>query len=583
MDMWRWLDDLRTDLRFGVRGLARNPVFTTTAALVLSIGIGGTAAMFSATNAFLFRPFPAPDPGQLVVVAPARRAQHLSPIRCRTPSIWTTETGTRSSRAWSPTPATERFCLAPAPPGRPLSSMSVATSSRCCRWTRRSAARSCQTRDANPATRRSSCCLIAPGGTVSAPTRRWSAAVVRLGTTAHTVIGVTPESFVFTDQLFAPELYAPITRIGLVGADRGYAPVTQTGRVGADRGDPLRDWNREWCWLMGRLRSGVSVAEARANLSVLTTALATAYPDSMEHSELWVELERRARPFPAAAPLVAPMMTLVMGLASLVLLIACANVGTLLIGRGLGRQWELVLRAGLGATRLRLIRQLISESVLLALLGGTGGALAALWATNLLSTFDIAATLGSAWTLDVTMDWRGFAFTAVAAVLTGLTAGVAPALRASRVDLTRAIGQGGRGASRGATGQRLTSGLVVAQVAMSLVLLVCAGLFVRSGQKAATLDVGFRTDAVLLATVDPLTQGYAPEQARRFFRDIADEVEALPGVKSASWARNPPQTIYGSEFMRVVTLDGGAIPETDPVLVYTNDVDRRSSTPSASR
>lgn len=118
---------------------------------------------------------------------------------------------------------------------------------------------------------------------------------------------------------------------------------------------------------------------------------------------------------------------------------------------------------------------------------------------------------------------------------------------------------------------------------MSLVLLVCAGLFVRNGQHAATLDDGFRTDAVPLATVDPLTQGYAPEQARGFFRDVADEVEALPGVRSASWARNPPQTIYGNEFMRVVTLDGGAIPETDQYWSTRTMSTRRSSTPSASR
>ena len=138
------------------------------------------------------------------------------------------------------------------------------------------------------------------------------------------------------------------------------------------------------------------------------------------------------------------------------------------------------------------------------------------------------------------------------------------------MDLTRAIGKGGRGANGGASGQRLTSGLVVAQVAMSLLLLVCAGLFVRSGQNAATLDLGFRTDHLLLVSVDPLAQGYAPAQALGFYRDVADEVAALPGVRSASWARQAPQAI-GSGF-RVVTLDGGAISETDPAVLELNYV-----------
>ena len=370
--------------------------------------------------------------------------------------------------------------------------------------------------------------------------------IVRLNTTAYTVIGVAPASFVFTDDLLSPDVYAPVTQ--MTGLD-------------------LTDRNQEHFQLIGRLRPGVTVIEARANLSVLTAALATEYPDSMEHSELWVEPERRARPKPDAASDFARLMALLMALASLVLLIACANVGTLLIGRGLGRQREMALRAGLGATRRCLVRQLLGESVLLALLGGIGGAVAALWATDVLSRVDFGAAFSTGLTFDVQMDWRVFAFTAVAATLTGLMTGFAPALRATRGDLTRAIAQSGRGASGGATGQRLMSGLVVAQVAMSLLLLVLAGLFVRSEQNAVAIDLGFRTDHLLLASVDPLAQGYAPDQARGFFRDVADEVEALPGVRSVSWANRlaPP--------MKVVTLDGGAIPETDPVSVGTFFVD----------
>ena len=545
---WTWLDDPRSDLRVGVRGLARNPGFTATAALTLSIGIGCTAAMFSVTSAMLFRPFPAPDPEQLVVVAQddehgtfphglsypeyldyRDRNEVLEGLAAyRMDRVLLSAAGV-SGPVWVQYVSRDFFevlrvdaalgrTFLPDEGRQPGDAAVVVLSHRA--WQNRFGA------DPSVAGR-----------------------VVRLGTTEHTVIGVAPESFVVNEWMPAPELYVAATQRGLV----------QPGQ-----GDGLRDRNREQFLLLGRLRPGVTVADARANLSVLTRALATEYPDSMEHSELWVMEERRARPLPASARFMAPMMTMVMALATLVLLIACANVATLLVGRGIARQREMALRAGLGATRLRLIRQLLSESSLLAVLGGTGGgALAALWATAVLSAVDLASNVGGV-TADVTMDWRVFAFTALAATLTGLIAGLAPALQATRVDLTRAISSGGRGSSRGAMGQRLTSGLVVAQVAMSLLLLVCAGLCVRSRQNAATLDDGFRTDHLLLVSVDPIAQGYAPEQARGFFRDVADEVAALPGVRSASWARQTLQATVGTWNMRVATLDGGAIPETDP-------------------
>ena len=554
----RWLDDLRSDLRFGIRGLARNPGFTATAALTLSIGIGGTAAMFSVTNAFLFRPFPAPNPEQLVVVAQLDEHDATFPHYLSYPEyldyrdrndvfeglaahgvnrevmsargvgepVWI-EYVSRDFFGVLRVDAVLGRTFLPDEGRQPGDAAVVVLSHRA--WQNRF------------------------GGDPSVVGR-----AAQLGMTVHTVIGVLPESFVFNDDGYTPELYVAVTQVGLVRADWD---------------DWLTDRNQERFQLIGRLRPGVTVAEARANLSVLTAALATEYPDSMEHSALWVEQERQARPGPGLATFMTLGLTMLMTLASLVLLIACANVATLLISRGLGRQREMALRAGLGATRLRLVRQLLSESILLALLGGTGGALAALWVTEVLSAIDFGAALGGGVFVNLRMDWRVFVFTAVAATLTGLIAGFAPATRASRVDLIRAIGTGGRGSSAGATGQRLTSGLVVAQVALSLVLLVCAGLFVRSGQHAATLDVGFRTDHVLLVTVDPLAQGYAPEHARGFFRDVANEVEALPGVRSASWARQALQTLINPSRLRVATLDGGAIPETDPVSVYTNDVD----------
>ena len=543
----RWVDDLRSDLRFGLRGLARNPSFTVTAVLVLSVGIGATAAMFNVSSAFLLRPFPAPDPDRLVVLAQhdVRHDATASGVnRLSYPAYLDYRNRNQVLEGLAAYDSAGEI-LAAAGVSGPVSVEYVSHDFFEVLRVDAALGRTFRPDDGRDA------------AVVVLSHRAWQnrfgadpsvvGRVVGVGSTQQTVIGVAPESFVFTDLFAVPELYAP---------------VTQFGHVGANRDDLLTDRSREVFSLIGRLRPGVTLAAARANLGVLHTALVAEYPDSMEHTELVVEWERRARPTPEAARLSALLMAFVMALASLVLLIACANVATLLIGRGVGRQREMALRAGLGATRLRLVRQLLSESVLLALLGGTGGALAALWAT------DVLGTMG---TIDVGMDWRAFAFTAVAAIVTGVITGFAPALRTTRVDLTRAIGQGGRGANGGPTGQRLTSALIVAQVAMSVLLLVCAGLFVRSGQNAANLDVGFRTDHLLLLSVDPLGQGYGPEQALGFYRDVVDEVAALPGVRSASWASMAPQR--DDTNMDVVTLDGGAISETDPVRVYSNRVD----------
>ena len=352
-DVWRfrWLDDLRSDLRLGVRGLARNPGFTATAALVLSIGIGGTAAMFSVTNAFLFRPFPAPDPEQLVVVA--QRDEHTpQPHGLSYPEYLHYRDQNQVFAGLAAHQLATELLSAAGAFGAPV-------------WMEYVSRDFFEVLRVDAALGRTF--LPAEGqqpgdaAVVVLSHRAWQnrfagdpsvvGTVVRLGTTEHTVIGVTAKVFAFTEWGVAPELYAPDTQFGLVGADRG---------------DHLTDRNREPFQLIGRLRSGVTVAEARANLGVLATALATEYPDSMAHSELWVEQERRARPVPYYASFTPLLMTLVMALASLVLLIACANVATLLIGRGLARQREMALRAGLAATRRRLVRQLLSESVLLA-------------------------------------------------------------------------------------------------------------------------------------------------------------------------------------------------------------------------
>ena len=232
----------------------------------------------------------------------------------------------------------------------------------------------------------------------------------------------------------------------------------------------------------------------------------------------------------------------------------------------------MALRAGLGATRRRLVRQLVTESVLLALAGGAGGGIVAVWAADLVVAYFATAVGLELLRPDYLVDWRVFGFIATTAMAAGVLTGLAPALRSTRIELARAIGSGGRNAGGSVAGRRLTNGLVVFQVAVSMLLLVCAGLFVQSGRKAGAIDFGFRTDDLLLLSVDPLGQGYDREQARAFYRDILEDVVALPGVESASWARRAPLSA-GPNRGNVFTLDGGTAPEPDAVRVSLNYVD----------
>ena len=553
-----WLDDLRIDLRIGLRGLARRPGFTATAALTLSIGIGATAAVATVTNALLFQPLPVPDPDELVVVAQLDEHTADFPHALSYPEYLDYRErndvfdglaahtladellsidGGAAERIWIEYVSDNYFDVLQVPAERGRTFV---------------AGEGLRPGDAPFVVLTHHAWQTRFGGDPAVLGQ-----VVRLGPASMTVIGVTPEPFVGTNGLVPAELFVPATEGALV--EPGWTELL-TNRL------------PESFLLTGRLRSDVTVGEAAAQLDVLAAAQAAEHPDASRHSELHVVSERDSRPIPGASRHTAPLMVVVMGLASLVLLIAVANVGTLLVGRGIARRQEMALRAGLGATRRRLVRQLVTESVLLAVVGGAGGGLAALWTADLVLA---GAAMGAGieqLRFDPSVDWRVFGFTATIAIVAGLLTGLAPALRSTRIDLAGAIGSGGRGSGGGVPGRRLTNGLVVVQVAVSMLLLVCAGLFLQSSRNAGAIDFGFRTDDLLVLSVDPLAQGYDREQARALYRDIADDVGALPGVRSASWARRAPVSRGGSSGS-VFTLDGGTAAEPDAAIVAVNTVD----------
>jgi cell division protein FtsX len=246
-----------------------------------------------------------------------------------------------------------------------------------------------------------------------------------------------------------------------------------------------------------------------------------------------------------------------------VLLIACANVANLQLSRAATRQKELAVRLAMGASRWRVVRQLLTESVLLALAGGALGVLFAYWGKDALLA--LRPWVGGELMLDLTLDLRVLGFTAAVSVITGILFGLAPALRASRVDLTPALKDNARSLVGGSR-SILTKSLIVAQVAMSLVLLIGAGLFVRTLRNLEAVDVGFNRENVLLFRLDPRLSGFSGSQIANLYQRITERIEAVPGVRSATLSRHP--LLSGNMRRSSIWLQGA--PEQSSEAVYVN-------------
>jgi putative ABC transport system permease protein len=305
-------------------------------------------------------------------------------------------------------------------------------------------------------------------------------------------------------------------------------------------------------------------------VNVVAERLAEQYPATDKGVTVRVIPERLARPQPDASKIVPFVAGLFLALAALVLLLACVNVANILLVRATMRQRELAIRAALGASRARLIRQLLTESILLALFGGAGGLLLGAWATGVVpllfpeSNFPVR--------LDFSLDWRVFAYALAAALLTGTLVGVWPALRAGRTDVNGVLHGSGRSDTAGVGHHRVRNVLVVAQVAGSLMLLIVAGLFLRSLMRAQRANLGFDPDHVLNVTLDPRAVGYDAARTKGFYRDLEARVRALPGVQTASLAFSVPMGNVNGD--SPVYIEGRALaPGQQPPAVVYNQVD----------
>ncbi|HYK36669.1 ABC transporter permease [Alloacidobacterium sp.] len=334
----------------------------------------------------------------------------------------------------------------------------------------------------------------------------------------YTVVGVAPPGFHGLDLILDPQYWVPLGNI------ESLAPTAVGNTVTVWQGR-----QNHWLMVIGRLRPEITQTEAAAELKTLAQNFAKAYPTTDKDNGFYLD---RAGSLPAR-----DKSTILLFLAALsivvllVLAIACANVANLLLAHSASRQREMAVRITLGATRRQLLRQMLIESVLLALSGGLFGAVLSLWTTSALAAFHFPAPVPLDLTLSV--DWRVLLYTLVLSVGAGLVFGFIPAWIASRPVLASAL-KGEDALAR--PGRRITlrNVLIVAQIAMSIILLSATGLFLRSLQRASTIDIGFRSHSVLMVSVDPRVHGYTPEHTTQFLTELRNRVAALPGVISAA-------------------------------------------------
>ncbi|MGE5488519.1 MAG: ABC transporter permease [bacterium] len=356
---------------------------------------------------------------------------------------------------------------------------------------------------------------------------------VLLNGAKYTVVGVAPKGFHGTERGIIAEFWAPLTMVGQLMPD-----IANEGIMDS-RGS-------NWLMLLGRLKPGVNRETALAAVNVVKRRIDdTHFKNDQRRRQRPMTLEKAGGLIDGMSKQVVGLMAVLMVVVGLVLLIACANVANLLLARAAARQKEIAVRLSIGAGRLRLIRQLLTESVVLAAFGAVGGFALAWMAARAISQLRLPLPLPIVF--DFTPDLRVLAFTAALTVLTGVLFGLAPALRATRTDLMAALKDqvSGFGRSR-RFGMRNT--LVVVQVALSLVLLTGAGLFLRSLQNASSIDIGMRPENVLLMAVDPKTHNYSPEKTRQFLAALRERVSALPGVQSVTFLDSIPLSIGGTSF-----------------------------------
>jgi putative ABC transport system permease protein len=505
------------DMRYGLRMLGRSPGFTAIAVLAIALGIGVNAGIFSVLNGAALRMLPVPSAGQVVSVDQIFHGRSVRNVHGE-PTLFSYseyQEYRANNHVFSGLLAYEPFLNATLAGGRARQLFGQLTS---CNYFDVLRVRPAEGRGFVE----SDCAAPDQGAVVVLSDELWQSAFgadaslvgkrVILNRTAFTVIGIAPQGFGGTEPI--PSAF--------------WVPITMQRAMEPDR-DFLGDANVSWLSLLGRVEPGVSMGQVRADLSVIASRI------DQQHPGRQTILAIRTATFfgrPEEHTVVLGAAAVILFGFGLVLLIACANVANLMLARATARHKEIAVRLAVGAGRWRLIRQLLTESVMLALMGGALGSVLAFWSFEAISHFVISRLPHGFPPLALNMapDVRVLGYALGLTLLTGVAFGLAPALHASRADLTSALkniegGIGGR-----ASGGLLRHSLVGAQVAVCMILLIAAGLLLRGLYFAQTVDPGFAMSGISVVSLDLRTQGYKAKPAAEFEQRLKEKVAALPGV-----------------------------------------------------
>ena len=490
------------DLRYGVRMLLKSPGFTIVAVLALALGIGANTAIFSVVNAVLLRPLPYAKPDELVRVyaTDAKKGRNDHPTSFLNFTDWRNENQVFERMAafdeasvtltggdapeqlrnlatsadlfplLGVQPRLGRYFSAPEeqPGGAPVAVLSHGV------WQRRFGS------DPNIVGRQ-----------------------ITLDGESTTVLGVMPPGFAFPLDGFDPEVFSPLDSTAKINTERG----------------------ARYLRVVARLKPTATLTQAQVEMDTIASRQEEQYAANNTGRGI-----RLVSLFEDTVGVVRPALLVLLGAVGCVLLIACANVANLLLARAAGRSREIAVRTALGASRLRIVRQLLTESLLLSVLGGGLGLLLALWGVDLLVSMIPA---GAPRVGEIGLDGWVLCFTMGISILTGVLFGLAPTLQASKLDLHEALKEGSRGSTEGGRRSRVRGALVISEIALSLMLLVGAGLLIKSFQRLRETDPGFRPDNVLaLRFVLPETKYETADSQAAFYRQLLERVAASPGVEA---------------------------------------------------